>query len=136
MTLVNDTLIKLNIILLHVEPSPSARCLLLPCIESVDILQAETIKTNFTAALELSFLADNGNPGLAMHSSNKAGNLQATTETHFQVSRAGVGGVGGTCVLIIRGCPTVQHSSVVLPRLAAVCCCCKLRAGDLLNAPL
>lgn len=87
MTLVNDTLIKLNIILLHVEPSPAAP--LLPCIESVDILQAETIKTNFTAALELSFLADNGNPGLAMHSSNKAGNLQATTETHFQVSRAG-----------------------------------------------
>lgn len=114
-------------------------CLPLPCLESVDILEAETIKTNFTAALELAFLADNGNPGLAMHSSNKATKL-ATFEQRMKriLKCAAAGGVGGegTCVSIMRGCRTVQHSSVVLPRLAAVCCCCKLRAGGLPSAPL
>lgn len=45
MTLVNDTLIKLNIILLHVEPAPPCLppCQPLPCLESVDILEARRL---------------------------------------------------------------------------------------------
>lgn len=146
MTLVNDTLIKLNIILLHVEPAPPlASPLPAPALPRIcrHPRSSETIKTNFTAALKLAFLADNGNPGLAMHSSNKATKL-ATFEQRMKriLKCAAAGGVGGegTCVSIMRGCRTVQHSSVVLPRLAAVCCCrcccCKLRAGDLPSAPL
>lgn len=112
MTLVNDTLIKLNIILLHVEPAPPCLppCLPLPlpCLESVDILEAETIKTNFTAALELAFLADNGNPGLAMHSSNKATKLATFKQRMKRILKcAAAGGVGGGRAHAYRSCAAV-----------------------------
>lgn len=99
MTLVNDTLIKLNIILLHVEPAPPlASPLPAPALPRIcrHPRSSETIKTNFTAALELAFLADNGNPGLAMHSSNKATKL-ATFEQRMKriLKCAAAGGVGG-----------------------------------------
>lgn len=95
MTLVNDTLIKLNIILLHVEPAPPLPAPALPRI-CRHPRSSETIKTHFTAALELAFLADNGNPGLAMHSSNKATKLATFKQRMKRILKcAAAGGVGG-----------------------------------------
>lgn len=92
---------------------------------------SETIKTNFTAALELAFLADNGNPGLAMHSSNKATKL-ATFEQRMKriLKCAAAGGVGGGRAHAYRSCAAVglcniQVSScrVWQPSVAAAASC-------------
>lgn len=106
MTLVNDTLIKLNIILLHVEPAPPLPAPALPRI-CRHPRSSETIKTNFTAALELAFLADNGNPGLAMHSSNKATKLATFEQRIKRILKCAAAETGGVGAHAYRSCAAV-----------------------------